>query len=91
MSPHFRVKRGGQYRAVLRLTGMETWASNEYVANEFRKAGFSNVVVTGGNTLRAVVGWWHHADADAPLPAQVIEVKALFEPVDKNVIYGPWR
>lgn len=88
---HFKVRRGGQYRAVLRLTGMETWASNQYIADEFTRAGFSKVVVTGGNTLRAAVGWWHRADASAPLPSQVIEVKALFEPADKNVIYGPWQ
>jgi hypothetical protein len=70
----FTVRQGKRYRATVILGGIERWASNEMIADRLRKAGFSEVTVSGMGTTRVAEALWPGADAEGEMPSQVTEV-----------------
>jgi hypothetical protein len=68
----YTVRQGHCYRAKIRLGFVESWADNETVADRIRKAGFTEVKVTGSGRTREATGLWPLPDAAADLPDQVI-------------------
>jgi len=73
----FTVRQGKRYRATIALAGIERWASNEMIAERLRKAGFTEVTVTGLGSSRTAEGLWPGPDATAELPPQVSEVMEI--------------
>lgn len=54
-----KLEKGNSYSADIHLPGMmERYATNNTVAKELTKLGFTNVVVTGTGVLRKAVGIW---------------------------------
>jgi hypothetical protein len=70
----FTVQQGKRYRAVIALSGIERWASNEAIAERLRKAGFIEVSVSGLGNTRVAEAMWNGPDATAEMPAQITEV-----------------
>jgi hypothetical protein len=87
----FALKKGGQYLATLKLSGLErTFATEDIIADRFRSAGFSNVKAftsssPQGAPLEAssgpwVRGQWSGNEGEiAQLPPQVADVWILQE------------
>lgn len=74
----YTVANGTRYRAKIMLSGIETWAANETIADKFREAGFTDVVVTGEDGDRVAEGTWGGEDgAAAEIPEQVVEVETV--------------
>lgn len=71
------VRRGGRYRARVRLGIFESIASNAAIAEKFVDAGFTVVSVSGSGRDRWAFGTWPGADASAELPEQIKEVVEL--------------
>lgn len=74
MSKLFTVHRGASYKASFSLSGFESMASNDYIAQQLRNAGFENVKVWGSGSVRYASANWNKADATAPLPSQVHQI-----------------
>lgn len=68
-----RVEKGQAYSAQLSLGFFDGMASNERVADEFRKVGFSDVTVTGTGAMREAVGTWSGETREVELPTQVVD------------------
>lgn len=69
----FTVRRGVKYAAEIKLSGIETMASDDYIAQQFEEAGFRDVTVeTVRDDLRIAYGIWNGADTSADLPSQVV-------------------
>jgi hypothetical protein len=75
----FTVEKGKRYKAVLKLSGFESWASNQTVAAELKKYGFSDVEVTGQSYVRYATASWPNEDVTADLPEQISDVKEITE------------
>lgn len=72
------LKKGQRYQATLTLSGFQQIASNAMVEDEFKKVGFTDVLVTGTGKQRNAVGRWPKEDVtNAPIPAQVTEIKEI--------------
>jgi len=72
----FTVHKGVKYAAEIKLSGFETIASDDYIAQQFEEAGFVNVVVHSiRDDLRIAYGVWNGADTSANLPEQVVYVE----------------
>ena len=70
----FTLREGARYRATVSLGLLERLASNEMIADELRKAGFSDVSITGSGATRIVEARWSKPDATQDMPSQVTEV-----------------
>ena len=75
--PRFTVQQGKRYKAKISLGLLQSVASNEMVADKFREAGFTEVVVTGSGRRRTAKGLWPHKDASAEIPDEVSDIKVL--------------
>lgn len=75
--PRFTVEKGKRYRATIELGLLQSVASNEMVAEEFRKAGFTDVDVTGSGGTRHATGLWPHDNASAEIPSEVAEITMI--------------
>jgi len=73
----FTVRQGRRYRATVRLSFFQSVASNERVAEEFRKVGFSDVVATGSGRNRLVEGSWLKEDKSGDIPDQVDKIREI--------------
>lgn len=72
------LKQNQRYQATVQLSGIELFASNTDIVNEFMKAGFSEVVVTGSGRQRQAVGRWpKDSISNAPIPKQVTNIKEV--------------
>lgn len=73
----FTVHKGVKYAAEIKLSGIETWASDEYIKEALENAGFIKVrVVFIRDDLRIAYGVWDGKDgALATLPEQVVYVE----------------
>ena len=69
--PRFTVQKGKRYQATINLGFFQAVASNDMVADEFRKVGFSDVTVTGSGRTRHAVGSWTQGDRSADIPDEV--------------------
>ena len=75
--PKFTVKRGRRYQATLSLGLLESFASNDMVADRLRAAGFSEVDVEGTGASRSAQALWANDDATAEMPSQVLSVTEI--------------
>ena len=75
--PKFTVKRGRRYQATLSLGLLESFASNDMVADRLRTAGFSEVDVEGTGASRSARALWANDDATAEMPSQVLSVTEI--------------
>jgi hypothetical protein len=75
--PQFTVKRGRRYQATLSLGLLESFASNDMVADRLRTAGFSEVDVEGTGASRSARALWANDDATAEMPPQVLSVTEI--------------
>ena len=73
----FTVRKGGRYRATIRLTGLKRLASNETVAGVLRSAGFAEIRVEGSGGTRSAEALWPKADATADIPPEVVKVEEI--------------
>ena len=73
----FTVHQGKRYRATIKLSGLERWASNGIIAGRLQDAGFSEVVVTGEGAMRVAEALWPKPDATAEMPSQIEDVKEI--------------
>jgi len=72
------LRQGQRYQATVILSGFQQIASNAMVEDEFKKIGFTEVLVTGRGKERTATGRWPKDDfKNAPIPAQVTEIKEL--------------
>jgi hypothetical protein len=75
--PKFTVRRGRRYQATLSLGLLESFASNDMVADRLRAAGFSEVDVEGTGASRSAQALWANEDATAEMPSQVLSVTEI--------------
>jgi hypothetical protein len=75
--PQFTVEKGKRYRATLQLSLLQSIATNEMVADEFRKAGFTDVAVEGSGSTRYATGLWSQDNATAEMPSEVSEITTI--------------
>jgi hypothetical protein len=73
----FTVQEGQRYLATIQLGFVQSWASNETVADYIRNAGFTQVKVIGSGRRRQATGLWPLPDATAEVPDQVIDVDRI--------------
>ena len=73
----FTVRKGGRYRATIKLTGLKRLASNATVAGVFAKVGFVEIRVEGSGGTRYATGLWPKADATADIPPEVETVEEM--------------
>jgi hypothetical protein len=73
--PTFTVKQGKRYRAKIRLSFVQSWASNATVAGRFEEVGFTDVQVSGSGRNREGRGLWPHPDASAEVPPEITSVE----------------
>lgn len=72
----FTVQHGMRYLAEIKLSGIETWASDDDIITKLEDAGFSDVTVyTIEDDLRIAAGVWSGKDTKADLPEQIIYVE----------------
>jgi hypothetical protein len=76
----FTVRQGKRYRATITLNWLESWASNDTIAEKLRAVGFADVSVTGSGFTRVGEATWPGPDATAEMPSQLAEVKELTIP-----------
>jgi hypothetical protein len=75
--PKFTVRRGRRYQATISLGMLESFASNEMIADRLRAAGFSEVDVEGTGASRSAQAVWANDDATAEMPSQVLSVTEI--------------
>jgi hypothetical protein len=73
----YTVHRGKRYRAVITLGWLQSFASNEQVAEKFRDVGFTEVSVSGSGRNRLGSALWPHPDASAEVPDEVTSVAEI--------------
>lgn len=72
----FTVKKGQRYAAEIKLSGIETWASDDDIVTKLEDAGFRDVLIYHLNDeIRIAYGIWSGADTTATLPEQVIYIE----------------
>jgi hypothetical protein len=70
----FTIRQGKKYRAVITLTGFETWAGNETIAEKLVEAGFKDVRVIGDGGKRSGEGRWGKPDTTAEIDPHLSEI-----------------
>jgi hypothetical protein len=73
----FTVQKGKRYRAKVNLGFVQAVASNAMVADELRKAGFTDVVVTGSGRTRHAEGSWRRKDTAAEIPDEISHIEQI--------------
>ncbi len=73
----FTVEKGKRYRARINLGLLQSIASNDMVAEKFREAGFTDVVVTGSGSARTAEGVWPRDSAAADIPDEVFDISLI--------------
>lgn len=70
----FTVRQGKKYHAKISLSGFETWAGNETLAEKLVEAGFKDVKVTGDGANRVGEGRWGKPDTTAAIDPHLSEI-----------------
>jgi hypothetical protein len=68
------LEQGARYIAVIRLTGVKSWASNGAVREKFESVGFIRVQVEGAGGIRRAAGVWPGTTRHVALPPEVESV-----------------
>jgi len=81
MSDIFTVHHGKVYRAHLKLSWFESFASEDMVAEKFKVLGFTNVTITGTGEDRYAIGTWNGPDESVPLTDEhIVTVQEVHAP-----------
>ena len=75
--PRFTVRQGKRYQATIRLGLFQSMASNERVAEEFGKVGFTDVAVTGSGRTRIAEGSWIQQETSADIPDVISDIREI--------------
>lgn len=67
-----KLEKGEKYWGSVRLSFVESVASNDRVAQEFRDLGFTDVQVQGSGQVRTATGVWNGGNQEFELPQRVI-------------------
>ncbi|MGA1048226.1 MAG: hypothetical protein ACO3UU_09460 [Minisyncoccia bacterium] len=73
----YTLEQGKRYKAIIELTGFETWATNEMVAQKLYDYGFSEVKVSGDYDTRVAEATWSKRDMTGEIPEQIKEIEEL--------------
>jgi hypothetical protein len=73
----FTLTHGQRYKAMLTLGWLESFASNDMIAGELAKAGFTGIEVEGSGENRVAHGVWSRDTMNVPLPEQVTDMVAV--------------
>lgn len=71
------LKTQTRYSCKVKLGFIDRLASNERVVEEFNKAGFINVMVTGWGSERIAQGFWPLETKEVKLPSQVVPASVV--------------
>jgi len=74
----FHILHGHRYSCDIDLTGFETWASDEMIADRFRGYGFVDVEVTGSGSIRQGIGTWNGPDTDGEVDPHLANISEAF-------------
>ena len=73
----FTVRKGKRYRAEIRLNFIEAVASNDRIAEELRKLGLVDVMVSGSGRDRIAEGTWSSAAATTEVPDRIKSIEEI--------------
>ncbi|WP_050031528.1 M15 family metallopeptidase [Bradyrhizobium sp. LTSP857] len=73
----FTVRQGRRYHATVRLPGIEQWATNETIAQNLRKVGFSEIEVEGSGHTREARALWPKPDSTSSIDEHLVDVFEL--------------
>lgn len=73
----FTVEKGKRYRATITLGMLQSFASNEMLADQLMAAGFTDVYVTGSGRTRIATALWDNDTVTGPIPDEISEISAL--------------
>jgi len=73
----FTIKQNTRYKAELRLTGFEAWASNEMVVSKLEEYGFIDIVIRGSGEKRLAEATWPRKTQTGEVPPQIVSVKEV--------------
>ena len=73
-----------RYRCKVSLDGIESWAGNARVQQEFEALGFKDVVVQGGGSVRVAEGTWTGANIAVEIPAQISDIEEINDPNEED-------
>lgn len=73
----YTLEKNKKYKALIELTGFETWATNEMVAQKLEEYGFIDVSVSGDYNIRVVKATWPREDTTGEIPEQIKEIEEL--------------
>lgn len=66
------------YKATIRLSALQSFASNAMVADKLTQHGFTNVNVTGSGKERTATGTWSKPTTkEGKTPAEVIAIEKI--------------
>ena len=81
MSAIFTVHHGKVYRAHLKLSWFESFASEDMIAEKFKVLGFTNITITGSGKDRYAIGTWNGPDESVPLTDEhIVSVQEVHDP-----------
>lgn len=73
----FTLVQGKSYRATITLTGFETWAGNDMIADKLKEVGFQNIKISGEGAKRRGEGRWARATTSAEVDAHLSEITEI--------------
>lgn len=71
------LTKGVKYKAAIKLSFLESVASNEVIRQKLIAAGFANVVVLGSGSERTATGIWPKESIAADIPTQIKKIEIL--------------
>lgn len=67
-----------KYAAVIQLSGLESFATNDIIATKLRAHGFTNVIVEGSASNRTATGVWSKENQSiTEMPKQIVSIKEI--------------
>jgi hypothetical protein len=74
---NFTVHQGRRYKAAISLSFFEQVASNDMIADMLKKAGFTDVSVSGSGGSRRAEAMWPGPDRTAEMPPQIVSASEV--------------
>lgn len=70
----FTVEKGKRYKATITLGMLQSFATNEMVADKLKETGFTDVSVTGSGKTRIAIGVWDRDTVSGAIPDEISEI-----------------
>jgi hypothetical protein len=71
------LRRGRRYKITLKLSWVESFATNAMVAERLRSLSFSDVQVVGNGGVRIAEALWPGENIEAEVPSQVKSIAEI--------------